>query len=215
MSTSKRSVYFDVKTTRERSNTIRDSWLTNVQQMPEFVSKNVFYDNKNRNILQKDEKWGVLEIAPHEWGVEYIFSFTMGVTAGIMANAIYDVLKSHLPMFLKNLKITFPENHKTIKIDIQIDSSYGGIDIVTIENGEIKLAIKEPSQSSKDKLVWLLAVSDGAMPRSDLRKNMHIRLAELESILNELEHEEKILRRELHESNSGRSTQLIKLIIRP
>ena len=50
----------------------------------------------------------------------------------------------------------------------------------------------EMSQSSRDKVLWILSNSDGKMKRSDLRRRVSMRLADLEPILEELAKEGRI-----------------------
>ena len=48
------------------------------------------------------------------------------------------------------------------------------------------------SQSSRDKVLWILVTSGGKMKRSDLRRRVSMRLADLEAILEELAKEGRI-----------------------
>jgi hypothetical protein len=48
------------------------------------------------------------------------------------------------------------------------------------------------SQSSSDKVLWTLSNSGGRMKRSDLRRRVSMRLADLEPILEELAKEGRI-----------------------
>jgi hypothetical protein len=43
-----------------------------------------------------------------------------------------------------------------------------------------------PSQSQRDRILWILSNSGGKMKRSDLRRRVSMRLADLEPILEEL-----------------------------
>ena len=47
-------------------------------------------------------------------------------------------------------------------------------------------------QSPHDRILWILATSGGKMKRSDLRRRVSMRLAELEPILEELAKEGRI-----------------------
>ena len=48
------------------------------------------------------------------------------------------------------------------------------------------------SQPSRDKVLWILTNSGGKMKRSDLRRHVNMRLAELEPVLEELAKEGRI-----------------------
>ena len=49
-----------------------------------------------------------------------------------------------------------------------------------------------PSQSPRDRIIWILTNSDGKMDRSRLRRCTGIKLADLNLILGELEREKRI-----------------------
>ena len=51
-----------------------------------------------------------------------------------------------------------------------------------------------PSQSPRDRILWILANRNGKMERSDLRRRMGMRYADLDSILEELAIEGRINR---------------------
>jgi len=48
------------------------------------------------------------------------------------------------------------------------------------------------SQSQHDRILWILTNSDGKIKRSDLRRRVSMRLAELEPVLEELAKEDRI-----------------------
>jgi len=50
------------------------------------------------------------------------------------------------------------------------------------------------SQSPRDRILWILANSDGKMKRSDLRRRMTMKYADLDPILEELVKEDRINR---------------------
>ena len=53
---------------------------------------------------------------------------------------------------------------------------------------------QQPPHSLRDRILWILANSDGKMKRSDLRRRMTMKYADLDPILEELVKESRITR---------------------
>ena len=54
--------------------------------------------------------------------------------------------------------------------------------------------MKGPSKSRRDRILWILTNSDGKIKRSDLRRRMTMKYADLDPILEELVKEGRITR---------------------
>jgi hypothetical protein len=126
------SVSFQQHAHRATSDRLRDEWLAEIASEPGVTLRLEHINYRDRTVYRTKAGNCDLAITHHEWGVEYIFSFALGVASSIVASVIYDTLKSHLPRYTKTVERLQSETQavagldkEEIRIEVEIDTPNG------------------------------------------------------------------------------------------
>jgi hypothetical protein len=137
------SVFFNQHADRATSDRLRDRWLAEIAGEPGVTQQLEHIGYKDRTVYRTKAGGYDLAITHHEWGVEYIFSFALGVASSVVAGVIYDVLKSHLPRYRKTLagpqRTTQPfaaGRKEEIRVEVEIDTPNGPAKIAVVQRTE-------------------------------------------------------------------------------
>lgn len=137
-------VFLDVKSDRSTADAFRDHWLHELGRLPGFRLASRFHDGKRRDFLETDLAPGTLAATHHEWGVEYFFSFALGVASGVVGNVMYAALKKYVDhRFLDRAVRMEAVTPQELHVDIQIDSPFGPVEVGVIDEESIKITVTE------------------------------------------------------------------------
>ncbi len=134
------SVCFQQHTDRPISDNLRGAWLAEIAKEPGFAPRLEYIRFKDRTVYTAQLDACDLAITHHEWGIEYIFSFALGVASSIVASVIYDTLKSHLPRYRKaverfqsDTQTTAGDRQGEIRVEVEIDTPSGPARIAVVQ----------------------------------------------------------------------------------
>jgi hypothetical protein len=156
------SVRFEVILQYAEFYPLRDAWLAEMAANAGARSHHEYRDGRERNVLRTEFRSATLVVTPHEWGVEYVVSFALGVASSVVANVIYDLLKGQVPHYAEMLMKITPSKPGDIRIDIKLDSPDGAVKIGVIERGRGSTSIGVPKLK---KVIDEIHVEKGNRPK--------------------------------------------------
>jgi hypothetical protein len=129
------SVRFVIRPQYSEFYPLRDAWFVEMAAHRGVSRSSEYLDGRLRDVVRTEFRSAKLLAKPHEWGAEYIVSFTLGVASGIVANVIYDLLKEQVPHYAEMLKKLSSRGCRDIRIDIELDRLNETVKIDVIEPG--------------------------------------------------------------------------------
>ncbi len=134
-------VLFDIKADRSIVETLKSVWLEDLTRFPGVVQTREFYQGKERPVVRAQLGEGEVGVTTHEWGLEYFFSFGIGVASGVIGNAVYATLKRHLFDEKRPQAVLRQGNHSDVHIDVELDTSAGPVTIAIVTDKSVDLKV--------------------------------------------------------------------------
>jgi hypothetical protein len=135
------SVRFVVRPEYSEFYPLRDAWLDEMANASVDQSSSEYFDGRFRKVVRTRFRSAKLVVAPHEWGVEYVIAFALGVSSGVVANVIYDLLKEQVPRYAEMLKKLSSKGCRDIRIEIEFGRSHETVKVDVIEPGRGPVSI--------------------------------------------------------------------------
>jgi hypothetical protein len=120
---------------------LRDAWLAQMAADHGVRTSSEYLDGRFRDVVRTEFHSATLLVKPHEWGVEYLVSFALGVASGVVANVVYGLLQGQLPRYAEMLEKLSSSGCRDIRIDIELSHSNKTVKINVLEPGRGPISV--------------------------------------------------------------------------